>query len=79
MDPDLEAYQQLQRESEEAQQKLDQSEGALQQMKQELKEKFGVGSLQEAEKLYRQLQRKESEKKRAGQKALQLYQSKWRK
>lgn len=54
----LDEYTSLRREVERKQREADRAQGALEQVKKQLKEEFACTSLEEAEKLLRQLERK---------------------
>ena len=74
---ELKKYIDLKRRVDEAQQKADKAEGALEQVIEQLKEKFGCSTLKEAKKKLTLLRKQEQEMKIKFEKALEEFEEDW--
>lgn len=73
-----ETFRRLQREQEEARSAASRAEGALSQLMTQLKDEFGCGSLEEAETLLENLEKKITKSETTLQRKLEEYQEKWK-
>lgn len=73
----LKKYLELKKKVEQAQQKSDKAEGALEQIMEQLKEKFGCSTLKEAKKKLALLEKQEREAKEEFETAIEEFEEKW--
>lgn len=73
----LDGYMELKKKVEQAQQRADKAEGALDQIMKRLKNEFDCNSLEEAESKLKTLQRKEVELKEKFEEAKEEFKEKW--
>lgn len=78
MSIDLRRFTELKSQVESLQKKADRSQGALDQLKVQLKKEFGVDTLEEAEKLSTKLDREEKECEREYLQALARFEKQWK-
>jgi len=78
MDPNLKRYLDLKKRVEEAQQRADRAEGALQQVMKQLQEDFGCSTLGEAKKKLKILERQKQEARSDFENNMRKFEEKWK-